>query len=277
MSRVQNRVKVTCKDYTNYRFQWPTDVDPATTNRNNVKFTSDFDMGNFLTRRAEQFYKNLQEYQWVKFNYLAIKVKELNYMGFQYLSTDPPGAVGVTAWQANRFPMYFAWDVDQEMTFGDPKEYRVDPMSLTMYPGTKSITPASKRPISFLWKVPRPWRQFYSCNKVLDILNGTNVPKVQPFFEALTGILNLRCPSKLLGTHVNWWGSDTLPNTNNYVPAVTQIALMWYAGVTFYGRRVTGMVPELAPTVVEVDVSDPAVVSDEEPIVSSTDDDQLVD
>lgn len=241
LARVQNLVKFTSKGYSTYGMAWPVADSSAPSNSNYLTWDSRFDVGNFIPVTNFQFYRNLQDYQWVKFNYFAIKIHELLYVGIS------SNGNGVTAIQGNKYPMYFCWDVEQEMSWpGDSSgsRYVVSPQALTQYEGTKNIQPSSKRPISFVWKVPMVWRQFLSTDMVNSALRSDPTPTVSSFFEDLTNIKNLRVPSKLLGTHANWWQFAALPTESSSIGDIvtmrTQIGLTFYCGATFRGRRIMG-------------------------------------
>lgn len=241
LARVQNLVKFTAKGYSNYGMTWPVSNTSDPNNANYLTWDSRFDMSNYISNTNFQFFRNLLDYQWVKINYFAIKIHEILYIGISQNGT------GVTAIQGNKYPMYFCWDVEQEMAWpGDSggSRYTITPQALTQYEGTKSIQPSSKRPISFVWKVPMVWRQFLSTDQVNTALRSDPTPTISSFFEDLTNIKNLRVPSKLLGTHANWWQFAFMPKEVvggvDVVSMRTQLGITFYCGATFRGRRIMG-------------------------------------
>lgn len=203
-----------------------------------VKYKKDLSMNAFTTGNY-QYFRNLQDYQYVKYNYFAIKIHELAYVGYDKVYTggsggDPkPYSMGVNSMDFSNHGMYFAWDLEENIGV-DSKTVSnyVNPENLASYPFAKKYTPRS-RPVSFLYRVPVPWRQFIETNQVR---NTTTNQFLTLYFATLTGVKNLRAPGYLFGTHPNWW-SAALPDANNLVNMSAVVGMTLYMGCTFRGRR----------------------------------------
>lgn len=244
LAGVQNLVKFTAKRYDTYLAPWATGQETTTTNDYQT-WQKTLNVFNFITGN-QQFYRNLTEYHFIKINYLAFKVHEVSYNGYTATQLvvppaggDPyPSVSGITSLQMNNHPTYFVWDLEEDMSFDASDRNQVNPNQLTQYQYTKSLRPTSKKPISFVYKVPAPWRQFYSTYN----FNATDKNATfGTFMENLTGIKNLRAPKHIMATHVNWWRAS-LPVllATNQAMGYTQFAITLYMGVTFRGRAIMG-------------------------------------
>lgn len=251
--RTQNDVKFSCKSYEQSILKW---VPPGSGCDAGVvvntcwnQFERPLACGLFFEKN-QQFLNNLSEYQWIKFNYIAVKVKELNYYGFTTTDRDGTGAVtgasGMTALNFDNMPMYFMWDLEQDMSFSDTNHIQVDAEALSQYQFTKKLYPRNHRGVTFLWRFPKPWRQYFSTYYFRGI------DKSRPWHEVmanLSGIKNFRSPSKLLGCHKNPFITLLIPTDPAYgVKGATQIAYYFYLGCSFKGRAIQGVVSSSAPT-----------------------------
>lgn len=211
----------------------------GTDNAERLQFSLNVDA---FINENEQFMSNLDEYHYVKINYFAVTFSELGYFGFQ-IPAKYDGqftSVGITAMQTNNYPMYFVWDIEDDLGFGTGAGL-VDIQGLTQYMLTKKLRPTSRKPVSFVYRVPVPWRQFYSCYSVKGTMNRS----IGDFFSNLSGIKNLRYPKKMYGGHQDWWSGSFTSTTHtaqidSYSPGYTGVACKFYMGVTFRGRRIMG-------------------------------------
>lgn len=211
-----------------------------------TRFQRDLLMGLFFEKNP-QMSRNLIEYQWCKFNYIAVKIRELNYYGFltTIRQAENIDISGMTSVDFNHLPMYFAWDIDQDMSFNeaDGAYVTVDPESLTQYPGTKKMFPGKKRPITFLWRVPMVWRQYF--NTVL-IRNTPGVNTIGRFLQDVSNVSSVRFPRKLMATHQNIFFDADLPQGGGGIKGKTVFAVTYHLGVTFKGRGVSGITKTLS-------------------------------
>lgn len=238
--RVQDTVKYTTKCYDSFGLNWFLPQETVTASDNYARYSRSLTLNAFINGNR-QFFRNVEDYTYIKFNYFAIKINELLYIGFDRhynggTGGNPiPYSMGVNCVAADKYPMYFAWDVDEKFTFAkDSKSVKVDPKQLTQYEGTKKLFPSSKRPITFLWRVPAPWRQFFPTANLPDWNNY-----IANFLTSLSGIKTMRYPSTLLGTHTNWWNA-ALPDDSKSANIYTNVGMTCYMGVTFKGRKTMG-------------------------------------
>lgn len=249
--RVQNDVRFSCKSYEQSILKWNPPGTKCEGGIINVcwdQFERPLACGLFFEKN-QQFLNNLSEYQWVKFNYIAVKVYELNYYGFVTSDRNEAGQItnisGMTALNFDNMPMYFMWDLEQDMSFDDTNHIKVDPESLSQYQFSKKLYPKNHRGVTFLWRFPRPWRQYFSTYYFRGI------DKSRPWHEVmanLSGIKNFRSPSRLLGCHKNPFFTLLIPTDPAYgVKGQTQIAYNFYLGCSFKGRAIQGVVSG-APT-----------------------------
>lgn len=245
LRRLQNNVKFFVKRYKVYPLRWFVSPTARPGDDNATSFIVDLKMSEFVKENL-QFKKNLQEYHYVKFNYFAVKCGELLYLGYQnpeLYGVKPSQnyvAEGVTAMQAGNYPFYLCWDIEESFNFGNRPGF-VDINAITQYPLTKSIRPSSKKPISFVYKVPTPWRQYFDTTAIGAVQLTQDI---YGFFSDLSGIKNIRSPTKIVGGHVNWW-QGTLPHDDptttdpdNFVFAYSTVAITYYIGCTFRGRKI---------------------------------------
>lgn len=74
-------------------------------------------------------------------------------------------SIGVNNMMFNRYPFYVCTDIEQNFNWSEEENpQQID--YLTQYPGTKRIYPTSKKPATFLYKVPAPWRQYVDTGVV---------------------------------------------------------------------------------------------------------------
>ena len=191
---------------------------------------------NAFTQGNYQYYRNLQDYHHVKYNYFAVKIHELAYVGFDRSYTSGQSTtypLGVSALEFSNHPMYFVWDLEQRLSINSktPGTY-INPQNLVSYAHSKKLTPRG-RSVTFLYRVPAAWRQFVDTESVR---NETTNSYIDQFLANLTGTKNLRAPRAVYGTHPNWWGSD-LPDDNTNLNLKAVVGMTLYMGCTFRGRR----------------------------------------
>lgn len=245
MRNVQNNVKYTSKCYMFKRLRWYVQVTTPPADDNAGYFVHSIQMSDFFQGNL-QFIKNLDEYHYVKFNYFAIKCVELAYLGY----TGPEKydnqftSLGVNALSFNNFPFYLCWDIEEDLKYGGQPGDN-DILSVSQYPYTKKKYPTGK-PISFVYHVPTPWKQYVSTYNVKVKKFDCNI---ENFFEGVTNYKNIRNPSKLIGGHYPFWKDDiygktdvTAADPNNYVYGQTLVGFQFYCNVTFRGRKVMGNV-----------------------------------
>ncbi|UOK21045.1 capsid protein [Chifec virus UA13_101] len=242
--RIQNDVKFSCKSYEQSILTWvPPGAKCDESNRCWNQFERNLTAGLFFEKNV-QFVNNLHEYQWVKFNYLAVKVKELNYYGWLDSVKDGTGQVteisGITAMNFDNMPLYCMWDLEQDMSFGTGHHVQVDAEALSQYQLTKKLYRKNKRGVTFLYRFPKPWKQYLSTYEVRT--TSSNVPW-HTIMQNLTGIKNYRCPARLLCAHQSPFVETIIPTDPAYgVKGRTQLAIYYYLGVSFKGRSVQGVV-----------------------------------
>nr|QTE03425.1 MAG: capsid protein [Phylloscopus tenellipes CRESS-DNA-virus sp.] len=254
--RIQNDVRFSCKSYEQSILTWvPPGGGKCINDRCWNQFERNLPAGLFFEKNV-QFINNLSEYQWVKFNYIAVKMRELNYYGWTDTTRDGTGAIqqisGITAMNFDNMPLYCMWDLEQDMSFGTGNHIQVDAESLSQYQLTKKLYPKSRRGITFMWRFPAPWRQYLSTYEVRT--QNSNVPW-HTLMALLTGIKNYRAPSRLLCAHQNPFVDLIIPTDPAYgVKGRTQVAYNFYLGVSFKGRAVQGIVPKAASTEIAIDI-----------------------
>lgn len=263
LARVQNLARFTSKCYQFLRLKWYADPNKkaAPGVDNAERFTFPIHIGQFTTEN-QQFKSNLGEYHFIKFNYFAIKFCEVSYFGFQMPEKYDNQFVGLglTAAQTQNYPMYVVWDIEDDLGFGTG-DGNVDINGLSQYFLTKTIRPSSKKGVSFVYKVPMVWRQFFSTYQL-----PTYGQDIGSFFYALSGIKNVRYPKKIYGGHVDWW-TDSLPHADTAGTTLgnacgyTGLGIKFYLGVTFRGRKIMGgatkAVNSLSDLSVEYEIAPP--------------------
>lgn len=241
--RLQNDVKFSCKSYEQSVLTWTLPSQKCSNDRCWNQFERNLTAGLFFEKNA-QFIKNLSEYQWVKFNYIAVKIKELNYYGYVDTYSDgtaPRGVSGITALNFDNMPLYCMWDLEQDMSFGTGHHIQVDAEALSQYQFSKKMYPKNHRGVTFMWRFPKPWRQYLSAYEVRH--QSSNVPW-HTLMTLLTGIKNYRAPTRLLCAHVTPFVDLIVPTDPAYgVKGRTQVAYYFYLGVSFKGRAVQGVIP----------------------------------
>lgn len=240
MKGIDNTRKFHTKVYEQYVLPWHLpSLQPSPGTGSWQKFQRDIIIGLFSVENP-QFIRNMFEYQWVKYNYIAIKIQELNYYG--YLTTikqqENVDISGMTSVNLDHLPMYFAWDLDQDMSFNTGETQVVmSPQSLSQYPGSKKMYPGKRRGITFLWKVPRVWRQFWPTG-VARVLPA--VDSVGRMLTLLSGVNINRYPRRLMGTHQNIFHDADLPQGGGGIKGKTVVAITYHLGCTFSGRNIMG-------------------------------------
>lgn len=241
---MQNNVKFLLKSYRYYPLRWYVSDRTSPGDDNARAFYLPLIVDLFINENS-QFKENLARYHFVKFNYFAVKCHELAYIGY----TGPEKVdgqmigIGVNAMEFKNMPFYLCWDIEEDIKFGKTAG-TVDITSLSQYFLTKKKTPDS-RAISFVYKVPQPWRQFFSTSDVKS--KATNV-SIESFFESICNYNNLRSPKALYGGHIPWWTdiqghTDVTPSDpNNFVYGKTLAGFYFYVSVTFRGRKVMSIV-----------------------------------
>lgn len=236
MKNVQNCVKFTTKCYKTVLMPWRSGV--ASENYSDYQnyqeplWLSKFIGGNL------QFKKNLDEYHYIKINYLAVKVHEVSYIGILTAPTGS-GASGITSTSMDNHPTYIVWDLEEDMSFNTEDNNQVTPQQVAQYQYTKSLRPSSKKPVTFLYHVPLPWRQYFDTFYFKAESTTKNLIDVM---ERVSGVKNLRAPKHLLITHPNYW-IKALPDeaSTGHVKIYTQVGMTFYMGVTFRGRTTMGL------------------------------------
>lgn len=215
---------------------WYTDTVVAASD-NASAFQVDLQIAKFFSGNV-QFERNMREYHYVKFNYFAVHFNSVSHLGYQDIVTreTSPKAVpeGVTALNFPRMPFYCGWDLE------DPIDLKTTTVvDMTQYPYMKKIYANSRKPAKFVYKVPQPWRQFYDTTAVSS---KTPQQDIYGFFADVSGIRNIRSPTRIFGGHVNWWQDELPHNTslklNNEVFAKTILDITFYVGCTFRGRKI---------------------------------------
>lgn len=245
MRSVQDTVRYTSKCFNSFGLNWFIGASTVAASDNYNRYTRTLTLNAFITGNR-QFFQNVKDYSFIKFNYFAVKIHDLLYIGFDRSYTGGSGgnpmpySQGVNSLSADRYPMYFAWDADEKFTFDTDSKTAVTitPTELVQYQGSKQLRPSSKTPISFLWRVPGPWRQFYSTRAMPDYNQYFG-----GFFQSLSGVKNLRYPSQLMGTHPNWY-EKALPDDGKTANIYTEVGMTCYMGVTFKGRKTMGATVE---------------------------------
>lgn len=181
--------------------------------------------------------------QYIRFNYIAFKVTDVAHIPYStpYIyGTDPNQhvlSIGVND-VCGKIPVNVNWDLEQDFTFTKGHEGVVDPEGFAQHPGTKQMRPTDKKPISFVYRVPKPWKQFISTDIVK---NSTKIDlKFADFMADVTGIKNIRAPGSVWFSVPEFWGKllPTFGTQGNETADVrTYIRGNAYLGVTFRGRR----------------------------------------
>lgn len=236
-----NHVKYTVRNNVNLFLVWPGPKPPS--QDPNLPITStNFRLSvKAIAHANRQFDRNLRDYAWVKFNYIAVKVTDVCHVGHdivsqwgaspnqQYVASGVNGFLGSV-------PVNVNWDVEQDFAFLAGHEGVVDPEGFAQHPGTKTIRPYDKRKPSFVWRFPQTFRNFYSTDAVK---NSPNLDQdLDTFIQGLSGNTSIRTPTKFWLSVPNFW-TTLLPYTDGApgTAVKTYVRLMVYMGVTFRGRR----------------------------------------
>lgn len=236
MRRAGNIVRFTVKNNVNTLCKWPTDDSsgvPITSTR--VPITL-----NGLIHSNRQFDRNIRDYAYIRFNYIAFKVTDVAHIGVSTLATvpgsDPPAYLtpGVQAFLGS-IPVNVNWDVEQDFSFTKGTEGVVDPEGFAAHPGTKQIRPGQKRPISFVWHFPSSFRVWLKTDNVKNASSLSS--PISTFMQNVAGLFSLRAPGNVWYSVPKFWG-DMLPAVTGTGAAVrTYIRSNYYLGVSFRGRR----------------------------------------
>lgn len=255
--RLQNDVKFSSISYEQSILRWIRPPDICEDKRCWYKWERRLPCGLFIEKN-QQFFNNCFEYQWIKFNYIAVKITELNYYGYTDMQQDSQGKItqisGISALNFENMPFYVMWDLEQDMSWDTTNHIQVDPESFSQYALTKKMYP-KKRGVTFLWRFPKPWRQFVSTYQWRGVDKSLTWGDAM---EVLTGIKNYRAPRKMLGCHMNPFVDLIIPSDAAYgIKGRTQLAYKFYLGCSFRGRAVAGVqtvVPSAPKAEVEIEV-----------------------
>lgn len=244
MRKAGNLVRYTAKNNVNLLFYWPSSDDapalPGKISPVSPTSTIGLSVAKILFGNR-QFDRNIRDYQYIKFNYIAVKVTDLAHIPYQTLQQVQIGdqqfvaPLGVSD-ICGRIPINLNWDLEQDFTFEKGKEGVVDADGFAQHPGTKQLRPTDRKPVSFVYRVPKPWKQFVHTD---NVKNSTQIDgKFADFMADVTGIKNIRAPYLFFLSIPNFW-STFFPNdsTTKTVNVKTYCRVNVYLGVTFRGRR----------------------------------------
>lgn len=262
LRRSGNNVRYTAKNNLNVFMTWPVAPDTSKVRVTNTPVVLTLARIVYSNR---QWARNIQDYQWIKFNYVAVKVTDVCHVGHDYPATygEPKQYIstGVSS-IAGKIPVNCNWDLEQDFTFEAGHEGSIDPEAFAQHPGTKQIRPDSKRPVTFLWRIPTAWRQFIST----DIVK--NSPEIDTslgaFFQDVMSVKNIRAPITFFLSIPNFW-SSLLPSVPDPGAAIkTYVRLNVYLGCTFRGRRLMNRgqdftIDTCLPEVIPSDAESPVV------------------
>nr|QTE03408.1 MAG: putative capsid protein [Periparus ater CRESS-DNA-virus sp.] len=196
-----------------------------------------------------QLVEMMKNYQYVKFNYLAVHIKELNWVGYTLPTKieEQFTSQGVTALNFNNLPVTCYWDVEQDMSFVKEAATNVNDTQFAGYVGGRKMYPG-KKPLKFVWRFPQPWRQFYSTFYVNNIIfYPSGDQDIGAAMFEITGVKNMRYPKHIMISHNDFWkGSLPLNGSIGAAMFYAQFAIEFHIGVTFRGKRLIG-VPVLPP------------------------------
>ncbi|GIY60227.1 putative capsid protein [Caerostris darwini] len=236
LQQAGNVVKYTCKNNVNTLCVYPVanthlSVPPITWTKVPLSI-------NGLAHANRQFFRNMQDYAYVKFNYIAVKITDACHIGVQvpgqYGTLPEYITAGVTSLLGS-IPVNINWDVEQDFSNILTAEGGVDPEGFAQHPGTKTMRPGQRKPLSFVWKFPSNYRHFLSTDKVKNA-SGLD-SDISTFMQNTMGVYYVRAPANMFYSIPNWW-STLLPSVDNPGAALrTYIRAYYYLGVTFRGRR----------------------------------------
>lgn len=243
MRRAGNLVRYTAKNNVNLIMYWPTgDEAPEPPGITPVSpgTTIGLSVAKILSGNR-QFDRNIRDYQYIKFNYMAVKVTDVAHVAYQVPyqlnvgDTQYLVPLGVTD-ICGKIPLNVNWDLEQDFTFVKGREGVVDAEGFAQHPGTKQVRPTDRKAVSFVYKVPKPWRQFVHTDNVKN--SGSIDGKFSDFMADVTGIKNIRAPYLFFISIPNWW-TTLFPNevSSKQTTIRSYCRLNVYIGVTFRGRR----------------------------------------
>lgn len=235
LQKSDNLRRFTAKNNFNFLLVW----NLPTVSANNYTATDLFI--NSIISGNRQFDRNMRDYVWMKFNYIAVKTTAV-----AHISHDVPVNIGTTA-DPNYQPfgvndicgdieVDVNWDLEQDFKWASG-EGSINNEGFAQYPGTKHIKPGQKKPVTFLYRVPTVWRQFISTDIVKNKI--VNSDTIGSLMEKVIGIYNLRHPKKIYWAIPEFWGNTGfLPANLANVAVKTYVRGYVYLGVTFRGRRI---------------------------------------
>lgn len=121
LRRAGNLVRFTAKNNVNVFLVWPADSSATIPDSYLPVTSTSVGIGvQGILGGNRQFKRNLLDYRFIKFNYIAVKVTDVCHMGFTVPSQlGPTGSyisLGTTAIDG-KIPVNVNWDVDQDFTF----------------------------------------------------------------------------------------------------------------------------------------------------------------
>lgn len=184
-----------------------------------------------------QFDRNMRDYAWIKFNYIAFKVTDVAHIGYQTVQSigTPPTLLplGITGFMGT-VPIAINWDVEQDFSFLKGHEGVVDQEGFQQAPGTILFKPGQKKHPSKVWHFPSSFRQFFSTDIVKN--NTDLAGYIEDFIENMTGVKGMRCPKNIFINMPSWY-STLFPSDANNAAIKTMVRLDVYMSCTFRGRR----------------------------------------
>lgn len=143
---------------------------------------------------TDGFRKLLQAYKYVKFNNFKFYVTAdvITYDVANVIVKNEPSLLGVHQFLRNQ-GCYFLWNADTRLADGD----RQAPEKIYDNPHRRKCAIGHRKPATFVWKVPEVLRRYFASTVVSSSL-GT--PKLNDFFELVSGMKDFRIPSNLIGT-----------------------------------------------------------------------------
>lgn len=254
LRQMGDTVRLTAKNNVNLLAIWP--VSPVVPGQIPVNWTVLPLNIKGLYNANRQFQRNIEDYRWIKLNYIAFKVTDICHIPHdipaQYGEPTQFISLGVNA-LCGKIPVNVNWNVDQDFHLNNGSEDQVDEEGFAQHPATKTISPNNRRPVSFVWRFPQPWRQFVSTD---TFKNSSHIQgKITDFMADLTGTTNLRAPDTVITSLPPFW-STFLPSVSNPgVSIKTYIRINTYLGATFKGRRFMNTTSVSAGADVNVDLA----------------------
>lgn len=245
----QNNVKFTSINFFSERLVWPyagqypAPITPVT--HAHFEFTMAA-----LIKQNYQFLRNLIDYHYVKINYIAFKCLNMTHIGYEkdYRQSETERySIGVTAFQGD-IPCYVCWDLEQDLEKLESNQNFAELIS--QYQFSKRWNSKSKTGPTFLYRTPIPYRQFFKT----DNFKSTDFKLVFPEFMAkLSGVQNIRAPSKMHFAIKDFWNSALPGQTDRGTYILTNLEGKVYLGCTFRGRRLmdTGVTSSIPHSLVD--------------------------